>query len=390
MKHRVLIVGGGFGGIKAALELETSSDIEVTLISDREYFDYHPAAYRVLRSGDVKGIAIPLRTIFEGSTIRIVIDSVENIDPRQKNARGISGTSYEYDSLVLALGSEPAFFGIPGMEHASLPFMNSDDALALRKHIMGLYGNLHDLQEVQRNERARIIVIGGGPTGAEVASECVELTRKCATERGLPRHLSEIILIEGANRVLSLFPESLSARVQKRMQALGIRLALNTLVTKAEKGRIQLKDEMEMSAGTLVWTAGSKAHHLYAKIPGASCDKRGRMIVDPYFRAAGMESVYVIGDAAVTPFSGMAQTAARDGVGVAAVIISSLKNVPLPVPSIQKPAYAVPVGRMWAAIVFGPLHIHGWLGMLLRKAADLRYFLTILSPWQALRTTLGL
>lgn len=381
MRHRVVIIGGGFAGVQAALSLARHGEVAVQLISDRSYFNYHAAVYHVVATGSTRGVAVPLADIFRGLSVEIILDGVTAVDRSAKTVRGLTGAAYPYDTLVLAAGSEPAYFGIPGMEQYALPVISSDHAKALREHIQRVITAAAGAPEDRRRVAARVMVVGSGPSGVEVASVIGEVCRARAQEAGIDAALVEIHLVEAMDRVLPLMSEKVSAAVQRRLASLGVTVHLRTAVASVDGERVSFKDGASMEVGTIVWTAGLKANGLYATVAGLTLDKRGRVEVEQDLRAKGTDDVYVVGDAAVTTFSGMAQTAVHDGAAVAAAIAASLRGAAPALRSAKRPAYAIPVGRRWAAVSVGAVTITGFMGFVIRKVADARYFASIV-PWR--------
>ncbi len=383
MSHTVVIVGGGFAGVQAALHLANDARVRVRLISDRPYFNYHAGVYRVLADGNANGVAFPLADIFRRTHVEVIVDPVTSVDPAAKTVATASGTTLSYDSLIVALGSEPSYFGISGMDKYSLPVITSDHALALREHLSTTFASLGSMSDANRDSSARIVVIGGGPTGVEVASESIALGQQLAVKNGADPSVVRVDIIEALPRVLPIMPEEVSGKVQERLSSLGVHVMTSTAVASVDVDTLTLKDGSTIKAKTIVWTAGLKANGLYARIPGVVADKRGRLEVDEYYCARGLKDVFVVGDGAVTQYSGMAQTAVHDASNVCKTIRSRLDGVEPVLHEPHKPAYAIPVGKNWAAVSVGPFKFYGFVGMLLRKAADLRYFSGIL-PWYKL------
>jgi NADH dehydrogenase len=370
MSTRVLIVGGGFGGVETAKSLGKDPRFAVTLISERSWLEYYGSLYRILRRNEFSRVCIELAEMLPQS-VALVVDRIEGVDPSAKKVVGTHGT-YEYDVLVLAPGAEPAYFGIPGMKEQSMTLRNVADAIKLRKHLDDLLAK-PTLTEAEKN----FVVVGSGPTGVETAAELL-------VHEG-DRHSSavRVTLLEAADRILPSMPEVVSVQARKRLESLGVTVLTQKKVTGCEPGKLLLADG-QIEASTVVWTAGVKAHSLLEKIPGLQLDKRGRAAVDGELRAAGVQDIFVTGDAAVTQFSGMAQTAVYDGAFVASVLKGQK-----PTYAAGKPKFAIPIGKWWAAVVFGPLNIFGLLGYFLREAADMKVFLMLTSPPRALQHFLG-
>lgn len=378
---RVIIVGGGFGGIRTALDLARlrPRDLEVVLVSDRAHFEYYPALYRVVVGGSAAETAIPLGTIFRGTKVKLVLERIASVDLTKHTLRGEAGFEAAYDYLVLALGSESAYFNIPGLAEHSYTFKSSYDALALKHHIEN---NL----VTSGTNATNLVLVGGGPAGVELAGELAAFTRRLAAKHGLEASRVSINLFEAAPRLLPMMSPRVSERVRARLQLLGVNIFVNRAVMREEETGVLLKD-MEMATRTVIWTAGVKPNALYNQISGLSFDKRGRVIVNEYCQPPGFPSVFVIGDGAAVEFGGLAQTALQAGAHVAKLIANNLHLVTPFRP--HEPAYSMPVGAGWAATVWHHHEFYGRLGWWLRRAADLRFFLSFLPLGKALRVFLA-
>lgn len=377
---KIVIVGGGFGGIRCALDLAAKRlpKVKIILISDKPHFEYHAALYRVVTGRSPLEVCIPLREIFLHTTVELVLDTVVSIDAGRKEVRGSSGARWRPDILVLALGSETAYFGIPGLQKLSFGFKSITEALELKRH-------LHEVVDVCRRKRkdrrcdARIAVIGGGPSGVELAGELVVYMKRLSRFHGLDPRVIKLELIEAAGRLLPALPSSVSHLALERLQRLGVKVRLNQTVVREEVKRLFLKTR-SMQTGTVIWTAGTKPNHLFASIKGLALDTRGRVIVDRWLQAKGHSGLYVLGDAAATQYTGMAQTALNDGSFTAESIAGKILGQTLQPYRPHRPMYAIPIGPGWAIAIIGSQKFSGVLGWGIRRLADLRFLFSIL-PW---------
>jgi len=378
---KIVIVGGGFGGIYAALDLAKKKlpNTKITLISDEPHFEYHAALYRVVTGHSPLEVCIPLREIFEGKKIEVLEDDIVEVNLVEKLLRGSSRSRYSFDYLVLALGSETIYFNIPGLKEYSFGFKSIVEALKLKKHLHDLFQACTISAEDQEEDvcRMHLVVVGGGASGVELAGELAVYTRKLAKKHRVDPSLITIDLIEAAPRLLPVLPEDVSERVKNRLHALGVNIFLNRTVTEQEIEEVHLKD-MEVKTKTVIWTAGVKPHRLYSKIQGLELDKRGRVVVDEFLQAKGFSNVFVIGDAAATLYTGMAQTAIRDGSFTEEIIAKSISGMSAIPYQPKKPFYAIPIGPGWATVLIGQLRIYGRVGWFIRRLLDLRFFLSIL------------
>lgn len=388
-QKRIVIIGGGFGGVRTALALSKKKlDAKILLLTDKPYMEYYAALYRVVAGHSPMEVCVPYADMFEGTDIEVVIDRVSGVDMQYKTVRGTSGFNYRYDSLVIAVGAETAYFTIPGMQELSYGMKSVHEALELKRHLHEVFEVAKRSQNEDKVASAHIVVIGGGASGVELAGELAFYARDMAEKHGLPRSLVSIDLVEAMPRLLPLLPEKVSARVLTRLQSIGVNVLLNRAVVREDLENVYLKD-MQMRTKTVVWTAGLKPSSLLGLVEGLQKDKRGRAEVDEFLRAKGQRNVYVIGDAAATRYSGMAQTAFHDGEYVADIIARGVRGQTLYSYTPKAPAYAVPVGPGWATVVIGSVAVYGRIGWIIRRVADLKVFLSLLSPAKAIRTFLS-
>lgn len=378
--QHVLIIGGGFGGIAAALALEKKNNplIKITLLSNLPHFEYHAALYRVVTGKSPLEVCVPLKRIFSKKKVKLVIDTIHHIDGASKIAKGANGKIYPFDYCVLALGSETAYYDIPGVEQYSFGFKNFSEALRLKKHLHSLFSVVK--KEKSHEEKMCIlhfIVVGGGASGVELAGELSQYTKKLAASHHIDPALITIDLIEGAQRILPSFPKTVSDTITQRLRFLGINVFTSRPMIKEEMEKITVRG-ISMNTETVIWTAGIRPNSLYKKIQGLKFDAMGRVEVDEYLRTLAYPSMFVIGDGASTKYSGMAQTAIHDGIIASENIALSMENKILKKYHPKKPYYSVPVGSEWAATLIGPITLYGKTGWFMRRAADLRYFLSIL------------
>lgn len=366
---KIVVVGGGFGGVKAALELAEHPLFDVTLISDQKDFKYYPTLYRSATGGSQQQSVIPLKDIFEGKRIELIHNKVVAIKRETKEIVTESGKSYLYDNLILALGSVTNYFGIKGLKAYSYGIKSIDEALELKQH-------LHQQMIDEHKPDVNYIVVGGGPTGVELAGALPAYIRHIMKKHGIKHRAVRVALVEAAPRLLPSMPKDVSRSVARRLRRLGIKLYLNKKVG-GETAEALVVNSEPMESSTVVWTAGVTNHPLFAKNKFVLSGK-GKVIVNQYLAAEN--DIYVLGDNADTLYSGMAQTALRDAVFVTGNLKLQAEHQPLNTYKPKKPIFITPAGPWWAAVVWGKVRIYGRLGWLLRRAADFIAYRD-LEPW---------
>ncbi|HEY6736084.1 MAG TPA: FAD-dependent oxidoreductase [Candidatus Saccharimonadia bacterium] len=360
--RRVVVVGGGFGGVRATAQLAGHHGLHVTLISNHHTFAYYPQFYHSATGGSRAEVAIKLGSIFRRRPVHLVHDTITTLDALAHTVTGTSGATYEYDYLVLALGSVTNYFGIDGLEEYSYDIKTIDGAEHFKRH---LHRELLD----SRGETRHFAVVGGGPTGVELSAAIGHYLRRIARQHRLPAPPIHVHLVEAAPRLLPRAEADFAARVQRQLERLGVSILTNAMVKSETMRALNLPDRT-IRTETVVWTAGAANNPFYqANAASFTLNKAGRVVVDDHLLAA--PHVYVLGDNADTPFSGYAQTAIRDANFAAQDIWRTVRGHPRPAYRPVKPVNVIPVGQHWAAAEWGPFRVYGYLGYLLRRAADL-------------------
>jgi NADH dehydrogenase len=376
---RILIVGGGFGGVRSALELSKKKlpNVQITLVSDKHHFEYTPALYKLATGRSPLETCIPLAEIFRDTGVEIIVDTIAGGSLAEKVIIGGSGARFRYDYLVLALGSESAYFNIPGIKERSYTLKTVSSALALKRHLHELFDSHTGLSKGELMSQFQFVVVGGGPAGVELAGEIRTYARTLAEKHEVPANLITVDILQGAPRLLPTMPESVSDRVMRRLSKLGVNIILGRAVVSEDDKGVYLKD-IQLNAKTIIWTAGVRPSHVYANIQGLTLDKGGKIIVDQHMKVHGMENEFVIGDSASTPFAGTAQTAIYDGHYVCKTLSAIILKEDLPVYRPRKTPYVIPVGPGWAVFTYKNITLSGKLFWLLREFIDFKFFATIL------------
>jgi NADH dehydrogenase len=359
-KRQVLILGGGFGGVKAALELSQSPAYEVTILSDFENFRYYPTLYRAAMGGSKTISSFPLREVFKDKPVKLTHGSAKTIDRQKKIVKTNSGKSYHYDILIVALGVVTNFFGIKGLAKYAYGIKTLEQARQLRDH-------LHRQLVEDNKPDVNYVIIGGGATGVELAGELPGYMRHIMRTHGIKKKTVNVELVEAEQRLMPKMPKPYSQAVAKRLRRLGVKVHLG------QKVQAQTADELMVNgkpidSHTVVWTAGV-TNHPFLKANDFGLSGHGRVITDRYLQSE--PGIYVIGDNADTPYSGMAQTALHDGSFIGRNLLRMASGKPARAYRPKTPIYITPVGPNWAAMAWGHTQVYGWAGWVMRSAADL-------------------
>lgn len=350
------VVGGGFGGVKVALELAKDSSNRITLISDKPDFQYYPALFSTATGHSYRQSWVPLSTIFKDvPNVTVIQDSIQTIDTSAQLLKGKK--SYHYENVVLALGSVTTYFGIEGIDTYSYGIKSQDEIRALQRH---LWDEMSDGSDDEKH----YVIIGAGPTGVELAGALGQYIRRLRTHFGITKKRITINLIEAAPRVLPRLSEQSSKRAHLRLRKLGVHVETNKKVEKQMASELIVNGK-PLATQTVIWTSGVANAPFYKNNEKQfSINERGKINVDKYLRAA--PNVYVIGDNANTPYAGLAQTALHDAIFVA----KHLKGSKAEYKAVLPPS-VIPIGERWALFEWRGLRFGGTLGAIMRSAADM-------------------
>ena len=370
-RPHVVIVGAGFGGLAAAQALKGAA-VDVTVVDKRNHHLFQPLLYQVATAGlSPADIAAPIRGILaKQRNARVMLDRVEGVDSAGRRVLLGSGAALAYDWLILATGARHSYFGRDDWAAHAPGLKTIEDATAVRRKVLlALERAEGETDKARRQALLTFVVIGGGPTGVEMAGAIAELARKSVSSdfRSITPHCSRVILIEGGPRLLAAFPESLSAKAKSAIEALGVEVRLDARVTAIGADHVQVGDEI-VPAFTAVWAAGVEASPA-ARWLDATSDRAGRVMVAEDLSVPGHDRVFAVGDTAALPkpLPGVAPVAKQQGRYVASLIMG---RRPGPF-RYRDYGNLATIGRRAAVIDFGRLRLSGFLAWLLWSVAHI-------------------
>ncbi len=386
--HRVVVLGGGFGGLYAARRLKRAP-VEVTVIDRRNFHLFQPLLYQVATSGLSPGdIASPLRWILKRQrNTRVWLAEATGIDVAARRVTLEDGT-VPYDTLVVATGAQHHYFGNTDWETHAPGLKTLEDATEIRRRVLTAFEVAErETDPARRKAWMSFVVVGGGPTGVELAGALGELARDTLKDnfRSIDTKSARIILIEGTDRVLPSYPASLSAKCTRSLTKLGVEVRTTTLVTDVSEDAVTVRsgDKTEvLPCHTVLWAAGVQASPMgraIAEATGAQLDKLGRVIVEPDLTVPSHPEIFVIGDLANfshqtgAPLPGVAPVAMSQGRHVAECIRNRLRDKPTKPYAYFNKGELATIGRAAAVANFGKLKFSGYPAWLLWLFVHLMY-----------------
>ncbi len=362
----VVIVGGGFGGLWAARALRRAP-VRVTLLDRGNHHLFQPLLYQVATAGlSAPNIAAPLRHILRRQrNATVLMGEVAGVDPDAKRLRLADGRTLDYDTLLLASGATHAYFGHDDWAPHAPGLKTLDDALEIRRRILTAFERAEaEDDEAQRAAWLTFAIVGGGPTGVELAGTLAEIARHTLRDefrRADPRQ-ARVLLLEAGPRVLSSFPEALSAKARAQLERLGVEVRAGVPVAAIDADGVVLGTE-RIDARTVLWAAGVAASPL-ARDLGVPLDRAGRVVVDADLRVPGHPDVYVVGDLASVrcddrPVPGIAPAAKQMGRYVGGAIRTRLRGAEPPPFRYRDFGNLATIGRMAAVVDLHGLKLSG-------------------------------
>jgi NADH:ubiquinone reductase (H+-translocating) len=392
-----VIVGGGFGGIAAAQAMRRGH-VDITVIDRNNHFVFQPLLYQVASGGLAPSdIAVPIRWYLrKQENTNVLLGDVTAIDLDARTVAIDGGRRVEqYDFLVLAAGSRHAYFGHDAWEADAPGLKSLGDALHMRTRFLNAFEQAEFSDDpAERAAWQTIVIVGGGPTGAELAGIMMTIARKALRTdvRRIDTTQTQVILVEGGPRLLPTFPEELSARALADLQKIGVDVRLNALVSSVDARSVRIGDEV-IPTRTVFWAAGNVASPL-TRLLGVPTDRAGRVLVEPDLSIPGRPEVFVVGDIAVTtqkdgrPVPGVAQGAIQGGACAGDNVLRTLGRRDRKAFRYRNKGDMATIGRHSAVADLGPpLRFGGivawflWLFIHITYLAGFRNRLVVLVQW---------
>ena len=362
-EKRVVIIGGGFGGLYAAKTL-AKTNVRITLVDRRNYHLFQPLLYQVATAAlNPSDIAAPIRAVLrKQKNVSVIMGEATAIDLDRRIVQMADG-ALAYDILVIATGATHSYFGHPEWEADAPGLKTIEDALEIRRRVLRAFEAAERETDPERQQAwLNFVIVGGGPTGVELAGALSEIARQTMIRdfRRINPSSARVILIEGLNRVLPPYPPVLSEKAAAQLRSLGVEVMTDKIVTSITDHDVRVGETI-IPTRTVLWAAGVQASPL-ARTLGCPLDRAGRVVVEPDLSVPGHPEAFVIGDLAAVPnVPGVAPAAIQEGTHTAKNIARILANQPtLPFRYWDKGSLAT-IGRAAGVADFGRLKLSGFL-----------------------------
>jgi NADH:quinone reductase (non-electrogenic) len=371
---RVVVIGAGFGGLVAARAL-SRQPLRITLIDRKNHHTFQPLLYQVATAGISPGeIAAPIRWILRNRrNVEVLLSEAQDFDLERRVVK-LPDIEIPYDYLILATGASHAYFGHDNWEPLAPGLKTVEDALEIRRRVLLAFELAErDAARGEHPGHLNFVVVGGGPTGVELAGTLAEIARRVLSDefRSIDPKQTKILLLEGGPRVLPAYPEDLSRSAEAQLRHLGVEVHTSAMVTNIEPSAVFV-GETRLPASVILWAAGVAASPLGKKL-GVPLDRAGRVLVNPDLTIPGHPEVFVIGDMAFLKdehgkaVPGVAPAAMQEGRSAARNIVRDLRRRPRKKFRYLDKGNLATIGRAAGVAEFGKVHISGliaWLAWL--------------------------
>ncbi len=391
-RKRIFVVGGGFGGISAALALSgdpalLSRGYEIVLVDRHRHHLFTPALYELAAiprevAGDrelISAALIPIREIVRGRPIRFINDELVGLDRKRRIIALAAEGALSYEYLILAPGAEINYFNIPGLKEYALPLKTGDDAALLRNKIEA---------QVKENPSPKILICGAGSSGVELAAELVNFI--CALNKNNHRRATcnpDLLLIEAAEEILPGLDKWAIRKARERLRSLGVGIKTGSPIIAASKNYVTLRSGERLAYDILIWTGGVKGPRILRRL-GLQLSPRGTLAVDAGLRVQRSRRIFAVGDSAWftrrqirTPLPWNVPVAEAEGRYAALQISRAVRGKKLRrFRPMRRYPYVIALGRKYALADLIIVRASGFIGWCFKQAVELRYFLFLL-PW---------
>lgn len=385
----IIILGGGFAGVSAALTLSKqlrTDEANITLIDKNTYHLFHPSLYEVATNEQPKkSIAIPFSEIF-ANRVKTVKGEVKKIDIENHRVLIEDDANCHFDYLIITLGSEASYYGVKGLAENSISLKTLEDAVKIRETIESVYH-----KKAKNGEQVIVVVGGGGFSGTELTAELINYRTMLAREHSLLQNLMKIKIIQGSSTLLAELDEKVSQIAQKRLEKNGVEICLGEHIVKVTDGVLETDVEKKHKFDVLVWTGGVRANSILENC-GFKLNGRGQVTVNDKMQISDLQNIFAAGDIAefadpITnkPVPNVAEVAMDQGRTAAVNTVKIIRKQNLTPYKYKHLGYVIPLKGRFAVAELKRLRIVGFMGWVLQQLIFLKYLVSILPVSKALR-----
>ncbi|MDD2482499.1 MAG: FAD-dependent oxidoreductase [Lutispora sp.] len=381
-KTKIVILGAGYAGVEAAKVLnkkfKNDSSVKITLIDQNPYHTLLTELHEIAgHRTNKESVMIDLYQVFKATKVELITEKVIKVD-QEKQLVTSERTSYEYDYLVLGVGSEPAFFGVPGVKENAFTIWSLKDALKIRHHIEDVFRRARAEKDPKKREKLlTIIVAGSGFTGVEVVGELMEWKKLLCAQHDIPESEVTLYNVEAMPNILPNLKASLQTKAKNYMIKKGVKVLNGAAIVKATEEGIVLKDGTEISTDTLIWTCGVQGNSFCVET-GFTEGKRCRVLVNDYLQTVDKENIYAVGDNAYYEINGrpipqIVETAIQTGECAAKNIIADIKNKEKEKFQLNTHGFMVSVGSHYCVAEVMGVQMSGFIAMMMKHLVNMHY-----------------
>lgn len=379
---KIVILGTGYAGVHAAKLLnkkyKNNTNVEITLIGKNPYHTLMTELHEVAGGRvEADSVQISLKRIFSGRRVNVVLDEITAIDFEKKTLASETA-KYDFDYLVLGTGSEPAFFGVPGVKENGFTVWSLEDALRIREHIETMFRKAQKERNAEkRKSMLTFVVAGAGFTGIETVGELLEWKEKLCRNYDIDRNEVSLYVVEALDKILPILNDNLIAKSQRYLTKHGVEILTLSPIVNVEKDYITLKSGKEIKTNTLIWTCGVQASK-FASSLGLKTSRAGRIQTNEFMQSVDYSNVYVVGDNSYLEEDGkglpqIVETAVQTAETAVSNIISDLENKEKKAHKSNYHGLMVSIGSRYAVASLMGVSMSGWLAMAMKHLVNLHY-----------------
>jgi len=393
---KIVILGAGYAGVDAALTLQKrlrNESTAITLIDKNEYHtlltELHELAGGRVEEGSVK---IFIKDILQYTKVNIIKDEITSIDFNEQILCS-QNSKYQYDFLIIGCGSEPAFFGIEGMDKHAFSLWSLEDAKTIRSHIVHIFESAWSEEDIERRKELLTFVVGGGGfTGIEMVGELIHWVKVLCREYGISEKEVRLVVIEAMDKILAVLHDSLVDKAMRYLSRHGVEVLTNSPITKVTEESLELKGGTVIHTRTVIWTGGVKANGFVEKLDLPKAERgRGRIEVNEYMQSSKHDHVFLVGDNSFftqedgKPLPLLVESAIQTGAAAAENIVHILHNEPLARCRPKLHGTMVSIGRKYAVADTMGYRTSGWLAMFIKHMVNIHYQFEVAGFEQVIR-----